>query len=396
MERGQHHVDLAVAIEVVPVDAGENALGLDHGADLGRELRAAAGRRGAIVHFVGGVHPPQAAGVEREHDQVGNAVAVHVGQRVQHPAPAFALRHVVPPPAADPGRRGKRGDLVRVEGDPGREGGAGLPGEQIVLVLEMDREVVFLPEHEVASTIPVVVHLVNPAALLPGPVPVAVGAVDAVEPGRGADRYRIRESPARHLDQHLEAVAARNDQVVAAIAVQVAGDVHMGDLASARRVEVGSDRDQRAFRRRSGIEPVQATGVVGDQPVAAADVGDVNEGGLGTQRGVDFRRPITVREREDAQAPVVVLIDMHDREVRHRTSHKEPGQDGLALAGAGDHLVPLEGERHRLLGAGERGGRPDASVEAQLECEHRESASPIVPRAAARQSLSHGSSSVQS
>ncbi len=211
-------------------------------------------------------------------------------------------------------------------------------GEQPSLVLGVDLEVVLVPEHQIASTILVVVDLVD-TALAPGVVSIAVGSQDPTHVGGGADLHWMGERAALHLDEHPEAVDVRHHQVVAVVAVHVPSDVYMGDFASARRVEVGSNRHQRAFRRRFGIEPVQAVALVRHQPVAPADVGHVDEQHFGTERCVESRRPGAGGERVDAQAAVVVLVDVHHGKFRHRATEKKSRQNGLAFRGADDDLV---------------------------------------------------------
>ncbi len=193
----------------------------------------------------------------------------------------------------------ERGDLVGLECHIGGEG-PGRRGEQTALVLVMDLEVVLVPEHQVAATILVVVHLVD-TALTPGVVSISVGSVDPAQIGGRTDLHRIGERAVAHLDEHPEAIDVRHDQVVAAVAVHVPGHVHMRDLlatwamdrladevdldddaVAARRVEAGIDRHQLPFGRRFGIEPVQAAALVGDQPVASADVGHIHEHYAGT------------------------------------------------------------------------------------------------------------------
>ena len=293
------------------------------------------------------VHLPQARPLEREHDEVGHTVAVHVGQRVQHPAGALALRHVVHAPAADAHRCRERSDLVRVEGNRGCERRAGLRWEQTALVLQADLEVVPIPEHEIGPPVQVVVHLVDAATLLPGPVLVAVGAVDTIEPGRWSDRHRVGESPAGHLDEDPEAVAIHQHEVVAAVAVQVARDVHMEDFAPVGLVEVGRHPDHVALRRRLRIEPGQPVGAIGDQAVAAVDVRDVDERHIGAQRHLDRRRPVAVQEAEDAQPAVPIVVDAQGGNVGDPALQEKARQHGQALGGADNDLVPRRGERRR-------------------------------------------------
>ena len=74
---------------------------------------------------------------------------------------------------ANPVGKGERRSVVGVERHIGSEG-LGRRGEQPVVALVMDFEVVIIPENEVAAAVTVVVHLVD-ATLLPGIVSVAVG-----------------------------------------------------------------------------------------------------------------------------------------------------------------------------------------------------------------------------
>ena len=233
----------------------------------------------------------------------------------------------------------------------------------------MNLEVVLVPEHQVAKTIPVVVHLVD-TAFIPRVVSVSIGAVDPAHLSGPADLHWIRELAGARLDEHPEAIDARDDQVVAAVAVHVPSDVYMGDLVSARRVEVGSDRDQRALRGRFGIEPVQATGVVGDQPVASPDVGDVNEQHFGTECRVDSWCPGAVNELVDSQAAFVAVVDVHHGKLGACATEKKSRQDGLTFRGAGDDLVLRESEFRRRLGSGLRGGRPCAPRQEYSERQH--------------------------
>ena len=167
---------------------------------------------------------------------------------MQHPPGRGSGQVVVNPPMTDLLRSGKRRRIVRVERDLGRERRTGLGGEQTPLVLQMHREVVLVPEHQVAASVQVVVHLVDAAALVPGTVPVAIAAVDPLRPARGADGHRIGERPAAPLDEHMEGVVLRHDQLVAVVAVQVARDVHMDNLTPPRRFEVGLHRSELPLR----------------------------------------------------------------------------------------------------------------------------------------------------
>ena len=146
-----------------------------------------------------------------------------------------------------------------------------------------------VPEHEVAAAIQIVVHLVDPAALVPGVVAIAVGAVDPVEPAGWPHRHGLGEPAGRHLDQHVEAVTVHQHEVVPAVSVHVASHVHVENFAPGGLPEIGRHRDQVPFRRRLRIEPGEPAASVGDQPVPAIDSGNVDEGHLGTQRGFGCR-----------------------------------------------------------------------------------------------------------
>ena len=167
-------------------------------------------------------------------------------------------------------------------------------------------------------------------------------------------------APSPHLDEDREAIDVRHDQVVSFVGVQVPSDVYMRDFVTARRVEVGSNPQQRAFRCRFGIEPVQAASLVHDQPVASANVCHVDKQHFGTEYCVEFRRPRAFAERVDAQAPAVVLVDVYHGKFRDRATEKKSRQNGLACSGAEDDLVLFESEA-RLLERGLRGDRRHAS-----------------------------------
>ena len=228
----------------------------------------------------------------------------------------------------------------------------------------MDLEVVVVPEHEVAPAVAVVVHRVD-TALGPGVVAVSVGSVDPAHVRGRADPYGVGEGAVAGLDEHPKPGGVRNDQVVAAVVVQVPREVDMRDFALARRPEVGRDRHQRVFGPPFGVEPVQAAGLVGDQPVASADVREVDEPHFGTQREVETRHPGAVGERVDAQPALVILIDAHDGKLRDPATEKEPCEYRLALHGVGHDLVLVEGdllpEGHLPLRGDHRTGRSEVN-----------------------------------
>ena len=134
--------------------------------------------------------------LERVNHEVGDAVTVQVGQRVQHPSSHLAGR--------------EREEIVRVEGHIGRKGfDHGV--KQPTLVLSLNLEVVLVPRHQVAAAIVVVVYLVD-TALTPGVVSISVGSVDSTHIGGGTDRHGSGERTIAHLDEHPEAIDVRYDR----------------------------------------------------------------------------------------------------------------------------------------------------------------------------------------
>ena len=122
--------------------------------------------------------------------RVGDAVAVQVSQRVQH----FSY-HV-------PG--GECGEPVRVECHIGHEG-SGLRCKQPALVLEMNLEVVPVPEHKVGATISVIVDFID-TALRPRVIPISVGSEDSFHFSGRTEFHWISERAVAHLDEHRESI----------------------------------------------------------------------------------------------------------------------------------------------------------------------------------------------
>ena len=242
------------------------AFGLDRDSAFGREFCAAVRVARTEMNFVCGSLVGYPVASERVDHHVGHAVAVQVAEGVQHPA-----GHV---PA------GERGKIVGVETYGGREGHRhGI--EQTLAVLDMRFEAIAVPGHQVDAPVAVVIECVDPAHA-PGIVPVPVGPVDTVQVGGGTNFHRIGKGAAGQLDEHLERVAGRYDQVDPAIAVHVPGDVHVRHLILTGRREVGRDGREFVFRCRTGIPRVQPALPVRDQPVVVSDSGNVDEGYAGT------------------------------------------------------------------------------------------------------------------
>ena len=194
------------------------------------------------MHLVAGVLAGDVPARKIENHQVSYTVAVQVCQRVQH------LSCHVP--------SGEQGKPVRVECHIGREG-LGFRCKQSALILEMNLEVLLVPEHQVAATISVVVDLVD-TALRPRVVSISVGSEDPLHLGGGTDLHFLSECTVAHLDKYPEAIGVGHYQVVVTIAVHVVSDIYMGNFAAARRLEVASNRYQHVFRCRLGVKPVQA------------------------------------------------------------------------------------------------------------------------------------------
>lgn len=79
----EHQVDLAIAIEVVSVHRDLDTVRLDRDVNAPREHGTAIGCWRAEMHLVGGLLSEQAPPLQRENRQIGDAVAVEVGKRVQ-------------------------------------------------------------------------------------------------------------------------------------------------------------------------------------------------------------------------------------------------------------------------------------------------------------------------
>ncbi|MDA1277734.1 MAG: sulfatase-like hydrolase/transferase, partial [Verrucomicrobia bacterium] len=179
------------------------------------------------------------------------------------------------------------------------------------------------------TTDPLYIYIEN--GMVPTPASQRHKRESLPNPGGGANLHWIGECPIARLDDHPEAIDVRHDQVVPAVGVHVASDIDMGNLASARRFKVGGHRHKLAFRLRFGIEPVQAAVLVGDQPVAPADLGHIDEQHLWTQRCVEFRRPGAALERIDAQAAGLTLVDVHHGKFRDSATEKESCQNGRSF-----------------------------------------------------------------
>ena len=225
------------------------------------------------------------------------------------------------------------------------------------------------------------------ASLLPGPVPVAVGPVDPVEPRRGTEPHRVGEPAARHLDQHLEAVPVHQRQIVPAVSVQVARHVDVEHFAPLGFPEVGRRGRQVAFGRRRRIEPGQPAAAVDDQALPAVDAGDVDEGGFAAQRRLDLGRPFAVREAEHAELAVAVPVDVDRGEVRDGAAGEEAGQNRQAFRDAQDDLVTRGFEGRRRSAAGVDGHRHHATGQADPDRQHRD---PRRPAAGSIVSSLHG------
>ena len=237
------------------------------GTDAAIGTDGAIGPAGAEMHFVGGSFFGNLRSLKSIDHQVGDAVAVHVGEGMQHPA-----RHVA---------RRQHGKVIGIETRIGREGRRyGI--EKTPAVLQMRFEAGSVPGHEVDAAVAVVVERVDPAHA-PGIVPVSVGAQDRIQAGWRTDDHRIGEGAVFHLDEYVESIDAGHDQVDPAIAVHVPGDVHVRHLTLAGRLETGRDRHESVFRFRIGIPRVQPVRLAGDQPIAIPDACNIDIGHTGPQ-----------------------------------------------------------------------------------------------------------------
>ena len=114
-----------------------------------------------------------------------------------------------------------------------------------MFVLAMNFEVVYIPKHQVIATISVVVHFVN-ATLIPRRVLVSIDFVDSILLSEGTKFHWIGEHTICCLNEHPKAIGIRHYQIIAGIAIHVAGDVYMGDIAVGRHNH-GRHRHQRVF-----------------------------------------------------------------------------------------------------------------------------------------------------
>ena len=83
---------------------------------------------------------------------------------------------------------------------------------------------------------------------------------------------------------------------------------------------------------------------IGDQTVASTDVRYIDKRHVRTQQYVESRRPRAVAERVNAQAAVVVFVDIHGDKVSDLAAEEESSKDGLACSESEDDLVLLERE----------------------------------------------------
>ena len=216
-------------------------------------------------------------------------------------------------------------------------------------VLQVDEEVVVVPEREVLTTVAVEVQPMDPAQIprrvLRGDSHLAVGQLVSVRPRvekrfRNTDLHRVGKRTIARLKGDPEAVRVGQTEVVAPVAVQVPHHVEVRNPGGLGCVEVGGRVDENLLRPRVQVESMHTRGPIGDETVVAVDTGDVHEQHAGFERNVGFLYPFTAVECQQVHMPLSRSVHAHDRKRCLPVERSE--KEGLVVRRCSDEFVVLE------------------------------------------------------